>query len=210
MLTAPRLMLLSAVALGASSLLLAQAPFQRDTTTQGVVGASGAAQTADPEREKVERADAALKDFEDTEITDPTVFVKSAALGELTSIELAKLAQSKSQDASIKSFAGRMLKDHDTIRKELAAIAKRKHLDVPTSLVYEDEQMLRQAAGKSNAEFDAWYARQMITENQKAIALFQRATKMQDAELAAFAKKTQPVLDEHQRIAIRIAGTTRP
>jgi putative membrane protein len=160
-----------------------------------------AQQPVDPAREKVERADARLREFQEAEITDPTVFVKSAALGDLTGIELAKLAQSKSQDAGIKSFAARMIKDHNAARAELSAIAKRKRLDVPTSLVYEDEQMVQQAADKSGAEFDDWYRHQMIAEGQKAVALFQAAAKMQDAELAAFAKKTLLVLEEHQRMA---------
>lgn len=199
MITASRFMLLSAVALALSGQIEAQTP-----------GVSGTAQASDPEREKVERADAVAKSFEDTEITDPTVFVKSAALGEMTGIELAKLAQSKSKDTRIQSFASRMLKDYNTLRTELAAIAKRKRLDVPTSLVYEDEQTLTQAAEKSGAEFDAWYARQTITESQKAIALFQGAAKMQDADLAAYAKKTLPTLDEHQRMALTLADAAQP
>ena len=188
MINASRLMLLSSAALALAGPMRAQTP------------------ASDPERAKVERADAALMDsLGEAQITDPTVFVKSAALGGLTEIELAKLAQSKSQDASIRGFAGRLLKDHEALHRELAAIAKRNRLDVPTSLDYEDEQMVKQAAGKSGAEFDAWYARQMITEQQKAIALFQGAAKMPDADLAAFAKKTLPVLDEHQRMAIALA-----
>ena len=188
MITASRLRFLSAAALAFSGPMCAQTP------------------ATDPEREKVERADVALKDsLGEPEISDPTVFVKSAALGGMTEIELAKLAQSKSQDASIKTFAGRMLKDHDALHRELAAIARRKRLDVPTDLDYEDEQIVKQAAAKSGAQFDAWYARQMITEQQKAIALFQGAAKMQDMELAAFAKKTLPALEEHQKMAIALA-----
>jgi len=192
--TASKFVLLATAALGASGLLQAQTSVQ----------------AADPEREKVERADAAARAFEDEEITDPTVFVKSAALGGMTQIELAKLARSKSQDASVQAFAARMLKDHAALQMELAAIAKRKRLDVPTSLVYEDEQLIAQAAGKSGAEFDIWYARQMSTEYQKAIALFQAASKMQDTELAAFAKKTLPALDAHQRMAIALTPAALP
>ncbi|MEJ0039718.1 MAG: DUF4142 domain-containing protein [Gammaproteobacteria bacterium] len=162
------------------------------------------AQAQDPERAKVERADAALMDSLGARITDPTVFVKSAALGGMAEIELAKLAQAKSQTANIRGFAARMLKDYDAIHRGLATVAKRKRLDVPTSLVYEDEQVLNEASEKSGAEFDAWYARRMITENQKAIALFQSAANMPDAELASFAKGTLPTLEEHQRLALAL------
>ena len=164
-------------------------------------GPIAAQQPVDPAREKVERADARLREFQEAEITDPTVFVKSAALGDLTGIELAKVAQSKAENAGVKTLAARLLKDHTAAYSELTAIAKRKRMDVPNSLVYEDEQVVNEAAGKSGAEFDSWYGQRMITESQKAVALFQAAAKMQDAELAAFAKKTLPVLEEHQRLA---------
>jgi putative membrane protein len=153
------------------------------------------------DREAVERADAVLKSFQGGEITDPTVFVKSAALGCLAAIELAKLAQSKSQNANVRNFAARVLKEQQAIHSELSSVAKRERLDVPTSLIYEDEQMLQQGREKSAVEFDAWYAQQMGTESQKAIALFESATRMEDAKLAAFAKKALPGLQEHQRLA---------
>lgn len=155
----------------------------------------------DPAREKVERADERLREFQEAQITDPTVFVKSAALGNLTGIELAKLAQAKSQDVGVKAFAARMLKDYTAAHAGLSAVAKRQRMDVPTSLVYEDEQRVGQAAEKSGAEFDAWYKQQMITESQKALGLYQAAARMEDAALAAFAKKTLPMLEEHQRLA---------
>ena len=43
------------------------------------------------DREAVERADEVLRSFQGGEITDPTVFVKGAALGGIAAIELAKL-----------------------------------------------------------------------------------------------------------------------
>ena len=46
----------------------------------------------------------------------------------------------------------------------------------------------------------------MITESQKAVALFQAATKMEDAGLAAFARKTLPMLEEQQRMAFTQAA----
>jgi len=203
---ASRFLLLSAAALGLSSVIQAQAPALRNGATPGVVEVTGAQTSVNPEREKVERADAALKALQEEQITDPTVFVKSAALGELTQMELAKLARSKSQDANIRSFAARMLDDHDAIHIELTTIAKRKDFDVPVSLVYQDEQMVEQAAEITGAQFDAWYARQMITEYEKASALFRAAANMEDAELSAFAKKTLPALDEHQKLAMVLAG----
>jgi putative membrane protein len=189
--TASRVLLLSAASLAVSSAIQAQTP----------------GGTPDPARAAVERADAVAREaFEEGQITDPTVFVKSAALGGLTEIELAKLAQSKSENAGIKGFAARVLKDHEALHRELAAVAKRKRLDVPSSLVYQDEQLVSEGAEKSASEFDAWYAELMIAEHQKALALFQAAAKMEDTDLAAFAKKALPVLSTHQKMATDLAG----
>jgi predicted outer membrane protein len=124
-------LILSAVVLAVSGLVQAQTPASRGNPGPGVVEVSGE-RPVDPNREKVERADALVREQQGGEITDPTVFVKSAALGGLTEIALAKLAQSKSQDADVKAFAARILKDHEAMRAQLSAVAKRQKLDVPT------------------------------------------------------------------------------
>lgn len=162
------------------------------------------------DREAVERADEVLRSFQGGEITDPTVFVKGAALGGIAAIELAKLAQSKSQSANVRSFAARVLKERQAIQAELAAVAKREKLDVPGSLVYEDEQMVSAMAEKSGAQFDAAYVRQMSVESARAIGLFESAAKMQDSRLAAFAKKSLPTLEEHQRLATELGQPASP
>jgi putative membrane protein len=192
--------MLSAVALAASGLVQAQAPAARGSPSPGVVEVSGE-KPVDPERAKVERADAAVRDIQGAEITDPTVFVKSAALGALAEVALAKLAQSRSQDANLRNFAARMRTGHEAIYGQLSAVAKREKLDVPADLVYEDEQTVSQGAEKSGTEFDTWYADRMVAEHLEAIALYQRAAKMDDTKLAEFAKKTLPTLTEHLRMA---------
>jgi putative membrane protein len=132
---------------------------------------------------------------------DPTAFVKSAAMGCLAEVELAKLALTRSQDAAIRTFADRMIKDHNKAHAELAAISRRKGFDVPTSLNARDEALVKEGAARSGPEFDTWYSGHMVVEHEKAVALFQSATNSGDPDLAAFAKKTLPVLEEHQRLA---------
>jgi putative membrane protein len=168
------------------------------------------AQAQDPGRAAVERADEVVRSLQEAQITDPTVFVKSAALGGMTEMELAKLAQAKSPNDAVRRFAARVLEDHQAIHAQLAAICKGKRLDVPTTLDYEDEQLVMQAAEKSDAGFDAWYLREMITEYQDAVGLYQAAAKMEDAELSAFAKKALPTLDDHQRMAVALVSAPQP
>lgn len=153
----------------------------------------------DPNREAVERADAVLRATMEPVMDDPTVFVKGAALGTLTTIELAKLAPAKSQDAAIRTFAEALRRNQETLRRELAAIAGRKRLDVTATLIYRDEAMLEAGASRSGAPFDTWFVRQANDELLKSVALFEAATKMKDRELAAFATKSLPVLESDRK-----------
>jgi len=153
----------------------------------------------DPNREAVERADAVLRATIEPVIDDPTVFVKGAALGTLTTIELAKLAPVKSQDGAIRAFAEALRRNQEALRKELTAIAGRKRLDVTGSLIHQDEAMLEEGASRGGAPFDAWFVLQANDELLKSVALFEAASRMKDRELAAFATKSLPVLENDRK-----------
>jgi putative membrane protein len=149
----------------------------------------------DPGRAAVERADAVVREVQEPAMDDPTVFVKGAALGALTVIELAKLAETKSENAQIRSFAMRSRKNQQAFRAELLAVAAKQRLDVPASLIYQDEQMLDEGREATGLEFDTWYAEKVFAEHLKAITLFEAAANMKNEPLAALAKKTYPMLE---------------
>jgi predicted outer membrane protein len=168
----------------------------------------------DPAREKVERADAVVREFQEPVIDDPTVFVKSAALGALTLIELSKLAVAGTRSTAIRGFAERVRGSQGTVLAELTAIAGRKRLDVPKELIHQDEQMLKEAPEPSAAQFDSWYLRQVITEYLKSSTLYEAARNMKDPQLAAFAARTLPMLESDRQkastLAIAAAREARP
>jgi putative membrane protein len=131
----------------------------------------------------------------------PSGFVNKAAVSGMAEVQLGKLALDKSQDADVRKFAERMVKDHGKANAELETIAKQKGMQVPKSLDSEHQQVVQELSGKSGAEFDASYAQHMVKDHDKAVALFEAASKGGDAELAGFAQKTLPTLEEHQKMA---------
>ena len=149
----------------------------------------------DPHREAVERADALLRATQEQMIDNPTVFVKGAALGTLTTLELAKLALAKAQDPAVRRFAEDLRRNQASLRGALSTIAGRKRLDVTAALVFQDEEMLKEGGQLAAAEFDAWFVLQANTELLKSIGLFEAASKMKDPELAALARSSLPVLE---------------
>ncbi|MET0281323.1 MAG: DUF4142 domain-containing protein [Steroidobacteraceae bacterium] len=158
----------------------------------------------DPNRAAVERVDGVVRDTETQLITDPTVFVKGAALGALTLIALARQGTAKVQKPALRAVAEQVAKAQQAIRGELATIAASKRLDVPTTLIYPDEQMLQQSESRTGAAFDDWFVEHLIDEILKAIALYEAAQDMTDAQLAAFAKRTLPKLDATRQAALAL------
>ncbi len=118
--------------------------------------------------------------------------------------ELAKLVPDRSQDARIVALAARVRRNQDSLRATLVAIAARKRLDVPATMVYEDEQKLRDVATKSGAQFDFAYVRQTIVELDKSRVLFHAALTMTDKELAAFAQAMLPTVDADLKEALTL------
>jgi len=113
---------------------------------------------------------------------------------------------SKSQDPAIRSFAERMVADHEKANSELTSIAARKGLNAPKQLDADHKQMLDTLKSKNGKEFDQAYAEHMNMDHSKALALFESAAASSDPELAQFAKKTLPTLKEHKALAQKLPG----
>jgi putative membrane protein len=139
-------------------------------------------------------------------------FVKAAAQDGMTEVELGKLAMDKSNNAAVKRFAQKMVQDHGAANAELSGIATGKGLEVPAGLDAKHRGLVTKLSAKSGAAFDADYAKHMAMDHTQAIALFQsEAANSGDPELAGFAKKTLPTLQEHKRMADSLsASVTSP
>jgi putative membrane protein len=139
----------------------------------------------------------------------PATFVKKAALTGLTEVELGRIALKKSQDPQVRTFAQRMVTDHGKANEELTSIADRKQLQVPKALDSEHQGMVQELSSKSGADFDAAYAKHMAEGHAKAVELFKAESKASDSDLSAFASKTLPTLEEHKKLADKLAANTR-
>jgi putative membrane protein len=131
----------------------------------------------------------------------PQWFVSTAAQDGMMEVELGTLASAQAQTAEVKRFAVRMVTDHSKANSELEALAKAKSLQVPTKLDAQHQSTVEMLSAKAGAEFDAAYMHHMATAHAKAVALFERASRLNDTELAEFAKKTLPTLKAHKQMA---------
>jgi putative membrane protein len=133
--------------------------------------------------------------------TTPRAFAAAAAQDGETEVALGGLALHKSSNEQVKKFAQRMVQDHGQANQELESIVTRRGLILPTKLDEKHEAMMRSLNGKSGAAFDKAYAELMTKDQANAVTMFESASKSSDPDLAAFARKVLPTLQEHEQLA---------
>lgn len=136
---------------------------------------------------------------------DDARFAVKAAAGGMLEVELGKLAQQKSSNASVKAFGEMMVKDHSKANIELKGLAKSKHIVLPDTLSGEGMKTKAELSGKSGADFDKAYADLMVKDHQDDIDEFEKGAKVvKYPEMIAFADKTLPILKMHLDAAKKV------
>lgn len=128
-------------------------------------------------------------------------FIEKAARNGMAEVRVARLAAERSTDPRVRSFAQQLVTDHEKTNAELSELAARKGV----SLAMEDtggDHHLKGLSDKNGVEFDKRFIGHMADEHEDDIELFEKASrKSDDTEIAAFASKQLPALQEHRRMA---------
>jgi putative membrane protein len=134
-------------------------------------------------------------------------YVKKAAEGGMTEVELGRLAQSKASNEEVKQFGARMEKDHGKANDELKRIAEAKGIAVaalPDRAENGRIEKLKQAA--EGADFDKKYMADMVKDHEKDLKLFREAARnAKDPEIKSFFQETAQTIKEHLAMARKVA-----
>ena len=129
-------------------------------------------------------------------------FAQEAAMGGMAEVELGKLAQQNAQNDDVKQFGARMVQDHSDANQQLMTILTAKDFSVPQQLDEKHRRTMDKLSKMRGAEFDRAYMREMVEDHDTDVKKFrQQAQNGADADLKAFAQKTLPVLEQHQKLA---------
>lgn len=138
----------------------------------------------------------------------PDDFVDEASAKGIAEIETGKMALEKSTSPDIKSFAEQMIKDHTQANQELAAIAKRKNLEVASEAELMNKAKAMILELRSGESFDEAYANNQVAAHEATIELFREQTEeSEDPDIQAFATSTLPKLEQHLEMAKSLAAT---
>jgi putative membrane protein len=125
-------------------------------------------------------------------------FAVEAAEGNITEVELGKLALKHAANKRVKNFGAMMIKDHTKTNNKLIAIAKRKNIPLPAEPGATDQKTIDELSKKSGKDFDKAFVENMIRDHENDIKVFENTAKYSsDPEIKAFANKTLRVLKNH-------------
>ena len=100
-------------------------------------------------------------------------FMKAAAIGGMTEIDLGRLAALKATNPEVKKFGQMMVTDHTKIGDDLKALAKKKNLELPAEIDSSHKSTMTDLQGKSGADFDKAYVDDMVEDHEADLKEFQ-------------------------------------
>jgi putative membrane protein len=133
--------------------------------------------------------------------TAEDMFVTGMLQNSLAAVEMGKLAQTRSADTAVKTFAAKAVATYGKIAEELRAVARSKDISAPTELDEEHARLVHSVSAKPPSEFAAAFSKNMSTTQEQGLTLLSDASALRDQDLKSFAKRTLP-LWQRQRAAL--------
>jgi predicted outer membrane protein len=145
--------------------------------------------------------------------TDQKILERMAQAN-IAEVEAGKLAQSKSQNEQVKSFAQQMIDDHGKALSDVQQLAQQKGVTLPTEPDARHKAMAAKLDKMSGAAFDKAYMAQAGVSDHKKVhkELMQAEKRAKDADVKALASKMAPAVEQHLKSAEQMhmakSGTT--
>ena len=125
-------------------------------------------------------------------------FIQNAAKANQDEIDVGTLAQQKSSNSQVKSYANTLVNDHTKNKQEVENLAGKKGVSVQAYQGATARAEYQRLDGMSGATFDRSFASQMVQDREKAISMFEQALKdTHDAGLRNYIDATLPTLRKH-------------
>jgi putative membrane protein len=151
--------------------------------------------TLSPDQPPPNEAEGALKHH------DRSFMMKAAKAGN-KEIAVSQAVMDKLSNPQLKTFAQSMITDHTAAGADLSALAASKNVTLP-----QPDPSIAEDWSKKTGDIDSKYVKEMVSDHEEAVKLFEKATKSTDADIAAFAQKTLPTLQHHLMMAQDLGKT---
>jgi len=159
------------------------------------LAAGGAnAQTTIKSGQKADQAQAQKAD------KDSQKFIKNAIEGNMAEVDVGKLAQEKGKSDAVKKFGQMLQTDHGKANEAAKSAAQNVGVEPPSGASIGEQATYLKLKVLSGDTFDKSFANTMVSDHQKDIKEYQKASGKNDA-VGEYAKKTLPTLQMHLKEA---------
>ena len=133
-------------------------------------------------------------------------FMATASQGNVAEVEMAKLALKKSQNPDVRSFAERMIKDHQALGEKMAPLMAQAGVKPSISMNTAHQHIYNKLSGLSGAEFDKQYAEAMDKDHHEDLKDFRdEANSTKNVQLKTTVLEGEKVIAEHTKMADDLA-----
>ncbi|PTR00101.1 putative membrane protein [Mucilaginibacter yixingensis] len=123
-------------------------------------------------------------------------FLIVASIKSLQEVSAGNLAAQKAMRPDVKAFGQMMVKDHGDTEQKLLALAKSRHIILPSAATGAIRPDLN--LEKASTRFDQLYVHAMVAGHGNTVQVFENyATAGKDPEVKAFAQQMLPTLRHH-------------
>lgn len=148
---------------------------------------------------------------------NPTLSVQDAAFLDgmaragIEEVAFGQLARSEGTRASTRDYGFRMVNSHTTINQELTRLAAAKHINVPLAIDLAHHQRYVALEALHGRAFDRTYLDEQVTHHAMMLALLRaEAAHGTDPGVRAFARRTEPTIERHLKLAEHLGGHAAP
>lgn len=133
-------------------------------------------------------------------MTLPQAFAERAASSNMFEIQSSELAVQMSQSDEVRTFAEKMIADHQAAGEKMLVAATAEGVSPPQALMPDHQAQLDSLAAMTGEEFDTAYLAAQAAAHNDAVTLFEGySTQGTEGDLKAFATETLPTLQSHMQ-----------
>lgn len=141
---------------------------------------------------------------------DDKKFLKEAALGGMTEVEIGKIAAQKASSQDVKQFAQKMVDDHTKMGDELKQVASKENIAIPDALDSKHKSQIDKLSKLSGEDFDKAYTKEQLKDHQSDVRNFTaEAQSGTDPNVKAFASSALPTLQQHLELAKNLSKSEK-
>jgi len=139
-----------------------------------------------------------------TQANDAQKFVLHLANCDYAEIQMAELAKKNAASNEVKTFAQKMVEQHDQARKDLLNQFKDLKIGVVSTMEKNDKDLYDRLSGLKGADFDREYMKAQVDRHQQSIKYLQDNAKSADANIRGWSEKQLKTLQDHLKHAQQI------